>query len=139
MTKDITTTKRLYDTDPRDGRRFLAYPVGASVPPAEYERLTSKTKKAASANTPKPAEASKVPDQPAPAAPQGDPAPAAPADSTPAEAPKPAEATKSLSKMNREDLGAIVTAEGVDIGDADTNAKIVAAIKAHREAKATKE
>ncbi len=45
---------------------------------------------------------------------------------------KPADAPKALSKMNRDELDAIVVAEGVDIGDATTNAAIVVKIAEHR-------
>lgn len=40
MGKNITTNKRLYDKDAH-GISFLAYPVGAEVPEAEYKRLTA--------------------------------------------------------------------------------------------------
>lgn len=46
---------------------------------------------------------------------------------------EPVEAPKSLSKMNLEELKAVVAEEGVDIGDATTKAEIVDAIKAHRD------
>ena len=39
---------------------------------------------------------------------------------------------KPLSKMNRSELDGVVEAEKVDIGEAKTNAEVVAAIEAHR-------
>jgi len=52
--KTVRTKSRLYDVDPVTGFKRLAYPAGATVPLADFERLTRLNPRATAVEEPGP-------------------------------------------------------------------------------------